>query len=279
MTAYELVTLESRHGLLHGLRTPGIGPLALHVHGSWGNFYENPFVFSLTDTYTSRGFVYASTNNPGHDGGTMDEDLDDSIPILEHWLDELSEPKKQIVFQAHSLGALKVMKMIADSRYRAITDRLAAVVLLAPFDLAAFYGRSADVDEISRRRSRAENLYSDAGPRQLVDHETFDIWPVSAKTYINATTVGGPWDVFPTRDMRPGLLSEIAAPLFVAVGSEDFAATPSPAAVLEVIQKAQLSADCHLIEGAPHNFAGFEDELKQRLAAFLDRQQVRASLG
>jgi pimeloyl-ACP methyl ester carboxylesterase len=265
---YEFVTLQMGEARYHGLSTGQSAPLCLHVHGTWGNFYENPFVFQLTDTYVAAGYSYASTNNPGHDGGSMHEDFDASLPVLYEWISHLSPQAGELVLQGHSLGALKVMRLLTDAKYQDVLERIRAIILLSPFDLVAFYG-GPSASEVERRRERVEEIVHKSGLEALVDSEIFDVWPISAESFLSATVVDGPWDLFPTRRGSAGKLAQIGKPIFVALGDSDFAQTPSAQAVAQIIRGDVPEASVSVIQGAPHNFASHENELGRLIANFL----------
>jgi hypothetical protein len=141
-------------------------------------------------------------------------------------------------------------------------------VLLSPFDLAAFYGGKSD-EVIGDRRNRIvqdvdRNIYD------LVDMGEFSTWPVSSRTLLRATEMGGPWDLFPTRNGSAGAVSSIACPLVIALGSNDFAATPSIEAAAAILADSGIA--CQIVAGAPHNFAGRINELESTIKQFLNTE-------
>jgi pimeloyl-ACP methyl ester carboxylesterase len=267
MAKFDLVHIASEDETLHGLATQhGDDGLVVHLHGSWGNFYENAIATDLTDAYSSYGFRFAAVNDRGHDYGTVHEDLDVSLSDLPRWIDYLA-PKGPIILQAHSLGALKAMRFLTSDKYSRWTNRVVAAILLSPFDVAAFYGGKDDgVIEASRERV---NRKIDANRNDLVDKDVFDIWPISSRTFLRATEIGGPWDIFPTRNGSTGVLRSVNCPVLSILGSEDFAATPSIEAVARTLENDGLASI--VVDGAPHNFAGFEGEVNSAIAKFLDK--------
>ncbi len=40
----------------------------IHIHGNFGNFYENEFIPIMAERYTDSGLNFLSINNRGHDG-------------------------------------------------------------------------------------------------------------------------------------------------------------------------------------------------------------------
>jgi alpha-beta hydrolase superfamily lysophospholipase len=266
---YEFVTLTTEAGPLHGLMCGDGEALALHVHGTWGNFYENPFVLRLTKIYNDSDCTYASTNNPGHDGGSIEEDFDASLPVIRGWIELLAPPNSRLVLQGHSLGALKLLRLLAHEEYQDIAERVDRLILLSPFDLVAFYGGSEDRQIANRRSEVARSTQKD--PYALVDRRIFDVWPISAGSFLHATEPDGPWDLVPTRNGSAGAL-RVSVPMLVVLGGNDFASTPSPAAVADIVREQVPAATVHVIQDAPHNFAGKEEELSRQVHSFLVRR-------
>jgi len=261
---YQIVTLHSEDCLLHGVQSVAGKGLALHVHGTWGNFYENPFVFSLSEVYLRRGMRYASVNNPGHDGGSITERFDDSLVAISSWIEQLDQGEGSVILQGHSLGALKVLQMALRGL---IPNRISGLVLLSAFDLVAFYGGAAD--SIAERREAVARQRDTRGGSSLVDESIFSVWPVSCDTFLAATVEGGPWDIFGSRSRSSDRLPKLDLPALFAYGSDDFAQTPDPDLVAQLTKQAMPNAEIALIRNAPHNFAGHEGELAEHLDRFV----------
>lgn len=267
---FTFLTEAAPGGRLHGMEIGEGDDLAVHLHGTWGNFYENPFVVALADTYAAAGWRYASVNLPSHDGGSIDETLDDSIEALRAWIDRLGRPGSRVILQGHSLGALKVIRALHDGALRGAPVTVAAAVLLAPFDIVAFNGGSTRLGVETNRAAVRDLVASETDA--LVPKTIFPHWPLSARTYLDITEPGGRWDVFPSRngDKHSGWVAGCGVRTFVAVGGDDFAAFPDAAQVVDGL-KDLPDVSSHVIPGAPHNFAGQEAELQDRLGGFLAR--------
>lgn len=265
---YDFLTLQTKTSLLHGLRSGEVARYAIHIHGTWGNFYENSFALGLTETYTAAGWSYASVNNSGHDGGSIGEKFDDSLPEIYAWIKRLCPNGESVVIQGHSLGALKILRLLRHPDYSELKHQIVAAVLLSPFDIVAFNGGVGE--QLKLRRSRAEQQRIEQGGDAFVDTDIFDAWPLSVDTYLEASNEGGPWDLFPSRLHLVGALGEVGVPTLVAFGGEDsFAQYPSPHAAAELVETEATAVRTVLVEGAPHNFAGHEEALAQSISAFI----------
>jgi hypothetical protein len=162
---------------------------------------------------------------------------------------------------------LKILRLLQDQQYAELRARTVAAVLLSPFDMVAFNGGVGD--ELRERRAMAQRLMARQGDEALVTTDIFDAWPLSVKTYLEATTAGGRWDLLPTREKSAGAVGNVDLPTLVAIGGSDFASYPNPATAAEIIGQQVPTAAVAFMDGAPHNFAGHEDLLAKAISNFL----------
>lgn len=265
----ELVSCETAAGRLHGFVVGDTGPLAVHLHGTWGNFYENAFVTAVARGYRERGWRYASVNLPSHDGGSVKEQPADSLDALARWVETLAPEGGPLVLQGHSLGALKAIQLMQEPTRRDLAARVSALVLLSPFDIVAFYG-GPDPQAIERTRAVVAAELDRSGPDATVPASVFDLWQLSAATFMDMTETGGEWDVFPSRtgDGHRKSLAGIDPPILTAIGSDDFAAFPDPATVTAGLDGLP-NVTVALVDGAPHAFNEREEVLCGHISRFL----------
>jgi alpha-beta hydrolase superfamily lysophospholipase len=268
MTVYDLHQIQFQGTAYHGLSSGQGSFVALHFHGTWDNFYKNPFALALADTYNAAGLTYASVNLPGHDGESMAEDFDDSLGAISAWVEHfLPANEGRLLIQGYSLGALKVLRWLAEGPDE-LTGRVAATVLLSPFDLVAFYGGVGD-DDVHRRRSEVQTQVAERGEDSLVEKSIFDVWPIGAGPFLRATESGGPWDVFPARIGSAGLLATTNAPTMAFIGGDDFALLPSVEHVVTTIRRGAPHVHLEFVPGAPHDFAGHEPAVAEAIVRLL----------
>ncbi|GIE78087.1 hypothetical protein Aph02nite_40370 [Actinoplanes philippinensis] len=259
---FELVQLATSTGSLHGLVHHVEQPrgLALHIHGTWGNFYGNPFINPLASAYAELGYSFATVNVPGHDETAANERMDDFPPALAEWA-RLLNPQGPLILQGHSLGAIKIAYA---HQQKKLPPEVRAFVLLAPFDVVQFY--SGPVGGVAGLNELIHDLADDDN----VPRSVFDMWPITVGTIRSATTQSGAWDQFPTRDDSAGsFVAENSLPMLVLVGGDDFAASPSPEAVINSFS-ASPAVTARVVPGAPHNFAGAEDAVVRHLKNWLE---------
>lgn len=269
MTAtFSLETVKLGESGLQGLwrPLPQARGVAIHVHGTWGNFYGNPFIVPCADLFGQFGFSFLSANFPGHDETSVNEKFGEFGDALDMWLGRLA-PHGPVILQGHSLGALKAIDFVRRST-SVNASRIRALSLLSPFDIVAFYAKGK-VGAIGSRLETLRKIATANGPKTLVPKDLFDIWDISVETVLELATPGSAADQFPSRDgLKGAWLQRGFLPTFIAIGGADFAAYPTPDAAWQMASSLP-NCSAHLIEGAPHNFADHVDELVSRQRAWL----------
>jgi pimeloyl-ACP methyl ester carboxylesterase len=260
----------------------------LHVHGMDGNFYENRFVDDVADAAVRLGINFLTVNNRGHDyisdficekgDGTTEyrqiggiyEMFGECVLDIEAWIEFLaSRGTRHIILQGHSHGALKVLYFLHKRR----DPRIEGLVLLSPSD--DFGGqRQALGDKFDEVLDVATKLVEDGNGRCLIPEHYFH-YPISAASYVdiyNAGSVLKMCNLSKTDTEDFGELSGVAVPVLVIVGSVDEAFVGSPrqyVADLHTHMRNAPAFDGHVIEGAPHNYLHFEQEVAQLVGQWL----------
>lgn len=268
---YKLVETKYDGALYHGLfaNPRDCSDLVIHLHGTWGNFYENAFIDPLRETYTDLGFNYLTINIPGHDVNAVTESFTDFTGGLDAWIDAVADPDDDIILQGHSLGALKALYYLEENSGDYV-DQISGLVLLSPFDVVAFYA-GADEDEIAETQAYLEELIEREGPETEVPDEIFSDWAISAGTMKELTQPDGPCDMFPSRkSLASSAIDQVTVPTSVIIGGSDFAAYPDPTTVIERVDSINL--DHYLIDDAPHAFDGEIDSLEAVIKDWFESQ-------
>lgn len=266
---FSLVRTKYKDQTLHGIITGDpAAPLALHVHGTWGNFYANDFIAKTAESYLRVGYRFAAVNFPGHDQTAVNERFEDFPPALNSWLVTLGA-SDGVILQGHSLGALKVLYL--NSSNAKVVRRVRALVLLAAFDVVGFYVRESGMPA-SQLRQEAAALARTRGDASRVPVAWSPYWDLSVGTLLAATDQGGLWDQFPSGRGSLGALGlETLPPTFFAIGSSDFAAVPGVPEVMGLAESAPNVSGHYLVPDSPHNFAGRETELSESIASWLSK--------
>lgn len=264
---FDLVSADINGKMFHGLLADRFDSkcAVIHIHGTGGDFYSNPFVIPTATEYASRNFSFMTVNVPGSKSSAATEDFSEFTEAIDTWIDRFCR-EKQLIIQGHSLGALKALFYLGNGRGR-FSGNVVGLVLLAPFDVVAFYA-GVESHYTESRALVAKEFDEDS--ESMVPKSIFAKWPISSRTYLQLTEDGGVADLFPSRKgMEGALLPRLQVPVHVSIGTSDFASFPSPAAVGDMIAEI-ANVDVSLVCGAPHNFRNHTGELVDGLANWLD---------
>jgi len=240
----------------------------LHMPGSYGNFYENRFIDALADFYPTQGITLISCNNRGHDGNSAYERFEKCILDIEAWLNWFeSNGIKRFILQGHSFGTHKIAYYLREHA----NEKVSGCILLAPFDLIAFYGGT---EEVRRRNLRKARELADRDEDSIMPKEVWSEWPISSGTYLNLVGYETKTDLFNFRTSKEGIdaLRELRVPIFAAIGGDDFASFPSPRECVDILSRTDLpcgKVTSHLINDAPHNFDGHIEDLIEKLRKWI----------
>lgn len=141
----EPVTVTSASGLmLDGLVFEAAQPEAIvvHVHGSYGNFYQAPFLRDLVKAYRDRHISMLCVNSSSHDGfgeayfsdgrfayaGGAVSDFGSGVCDIQGMIDFAEGLAERVILQGHSLGCDRVLS------YSLEKEAKHELVLLAPCD-------------------------------------------------------------------------------------------------------------------------------------------------
>lgn len=123
--------------------------IIIHVHGNYGNFYNNKFIWKMSEKYLSCGVSFLTFNLSAHDGlcegyrkGILDyvggavSDYSESILDIEAAVDFVKiAGYKKITLQGHSLGCDKILEYVLNH------NDIEKVILLSPVDSYAVQER------------------------------------------------------------------------------------------------------------------------------------------
>ncbi len=151
----KLVNFTNKHkleliGLLFQPQDIVTDTIIIHIHGNYGNFYNNKFLWYMSKTYIQNGASFLTFNLSAHDGlsegyrtGELDyigggvADYNESISDIEAAIDYVhSLGYSNIFLQGHSLGCDKILEYIIEHKPNEIS-----VILLSPVDSYAVQKR------------------------------------------------------------------------------------------------------------------------------------------
>lgn len=270
----ELITFFAADGLrLKGYLALGESNLAtiIHIHGNFGNFYENDFIPIMAEKYTAAGINFLCVNNRGHDGiaeayhdgklvyvGGAIELPEQCIYDIEGAVQFAERFSSRIILQGHSFGCLRTMAYLKQSQ------RALEFILLSPADTYALQSDYIYPETITTQIARITNQFADQMDTLLPSRE-FGIRhndveyhiPISARTFV-ALFSGS----------MPGLL-RYDKPLdfyfdtkcFVYYGGKDVLWTEPRNVVENFFLTHVANLRFYYSEGGDHHFHGFESHV------------------
>jgi hypothetical protein len=144
-TLGELITLQSTKGVaLDGImfRREENEITIIHIHGSFGNFYQNQFIRDMASIYQGAGINLLSINLAGHDGlaegykwgknfeyvGGAIADFNECLADIQGVVNFASRFSNRLILQGHSLGCDRVLHFLVS------TEARYDFILLSPCD-------------------------------------------------------------------------------------------------------------------------------------------------
>ena len=257
----------------------------LHVHGFAGNFYEHRFIDHLARALTQSGYAFLTFNNRGHDylsdlltkedsgwtyvpGGRAYELFDECLYDIDAALQFLhGRGVREVCLQGHSSGANKVVF----HQYRRQSRNVPALILLSPNDDIGLQedargNRFEEILQIARglvKAGRGDELMPE-GPS----------YPISASSYLDYFGPESSADIFPFRD--PGAAFEELSTLrcsllilFAETGEYILGNVEETMALLRAKAIASSRVDVGIVEGAPHDYLGRENDLSATIVGWL----------
>ena len=253
----------------------------VHVHGSLGNFYQQPFIRVFANRLARHGVAVLSFNLTGHDGVsegyTPDQEMryvGGSLSRFETCLDDLDALLRfagslcsQVVLQGHSLGCDRVLFY---AQRRSVHVPL---VLLSPCDSHRLQEIWLDGEQISEQAARLASS-SDADEEvNLVPASEYglngpDGWtysiPISRPALLSIIT-GPPFQILRVdRSAQP----VSSAPAFVYMGANDtIRGAPLDEMTAHVLRLVP-SARMFTVEHGDHSLDGCEEVVADAIAAW-----------
>jgi pimeloyl-ACP methyl ester carboxylesterase len=257
-------------------------PAVFHVHGASSNFYRSQFLDPLAEELSGRGVAFLTANTRGHDIinsvyskdptasrrlGTALEMFEESPLDIAAWLGFLQgQGYREVVLLGHSFGAHKAAFYCSETS----DERVRGLIFLSPADQGLWV--QAMGPEAERTSSWATEKVSSGQGEALLERGPAP-YPMSARTIRSLFVTAKP-DIF--RFGRPDdtweVVSRLGCPILAVLGTvAEFISTTPQVALTNLKAKAVSSPRCDtvVLEGAPHNYRGHEEELTRVMVGWL----------
>lgn len=255
--------------------------VVIHVHGMFGNGYENYFLDNLRKTYIDSKVSFFTFDNRGRGiiswfrsggevdawgegekkGGSCYELFEESSYDIQGAIDFMrSKGKSKFILQGHSLGSTKVVNYLLNN----ITDDIFAAILLAPTDMVGW----ANTDPNNQKYlDKAHKLVTQGKPEELVSASCWlDNTPLSAQTYPTICEGNTPVDIFSPRE-GGALIGKVAVPMVIIYGDKDIGIEKIDGNINtwkdRISKLINDKTKVEIIAGADHGFTGQEDKLAE----------------
>jgi pimeloyl-ACP methyl ester carboxylesterase len=278
----------------------------VHAHGWDGNFYENRFIDHAARACGRVGVDFAAFNNRGHDyiadvlrqrsqqpegkgqkpkprldyvqAGGMFERFEECLPDVKAAVD-FAEARgcRKVFLQGHSLGAMKATYYLAKTG----DPRIIGLILLSPADTLSWIRQKLGKGHTGAL-AHAQRLVRQGRGTELMPLRFYES-PVSARTFVEAygpKSLTGIFNVSRTDRQRFPELAAVTVPVLLTVGTvEEYFVGPAQGFVDGI---AECLEGCSsftgiVLEGAPHNYLGYEQDLAGELENWL-RQMIRENV-
>ena len=280
----ELVNTTTADGLTHhGLLfepPDGGSTWVIHVHGSCGNFYQEPFTLPLAEVLTAVGVGFLTVNTRGHDAeayvigrsagkqregwliGSRRDIFTECAHDLAAWIALARERHAtRIVLSGHSAGAAKIAHVAAQPDAPAISG----LVLLSPGDLLCRNERAEGDASLEDQLAEARKLVADdpaaVRPGRFLSAAAF----LSIFDHLEAA---GVFAFCEPTIMAESSWPKLTAPALAIFGANDAGyATPIEQNVdlLHQLRAPGAPLQCDIVPNTDHYFAGKENTLAKRV--------------
>ena len=281
----ELVTFRSKDGVhLDGILflSEDASTTIVHVHGSFGNFYQNHFVRVMARRYLATGMNFLSFNLSCHDGiaeGYANDDefryVGGALCEFGRCVDEIAGAmelvapfSQRVVLQGHSLGCERVLHFILESGHKG------EFILLAPCDsyrLQTNWLRDETVEQQIQRLTR--DLDVESGNSLLSSSEygiRQDDWvysiPISLRAFLSIAT-GPPFDVMRV-DIPPTF--EMENRCLVYIGGKDALQTSHPDRMFECLESRLTAMTRVYFADGDHMLSRVEEDVAHRIIEWIN---------
>jgi pimeloyl-ACP methyl ester carboxylesterase len=288
---YDFVQCDTKDGLiLSGLLTQGdkSKPLNIFIHGFEENFYGRKFYHSISEKLESigRGFILIETRGSGSKSdflssqgkgattiGSHYERLEEAYLDIDAWIKFLKEEGyNEFNLIGWSLGTIKAVRYLSEGEYKSSIKKL---ILLAPFD------KNGPTEQLTDGHLKEyvviANEMIKQGKGEEIIPPNFDEIPISYKNYASwyaDDELGSMWDFYRADKYEFPAISKITIPTNIIVGSKDSHFFLPEFNTLEGVKKILVDhikdLKFSLIEGSPHSFTNYEDELSNLIAEFIN---------
>jgi hypothetical protein len=282
----ELVTFQNSNGFHHD----GILYISnkskktiIHIHGSYGNFYQNFFHRVMAKIYTDNGYNFLSFNLTSHDGfaegykgesdflyvGGAVSDFLTCVSDIEGAVQFVGKFSDTIILQGHSLGCDRVVHYLLNSNQKF------DFILLSPCDsykLQSKWVEPYTVEQQIKRIKLENKSIQDFDWLPIKEYGVYSaneeyIIPITRKSLLSIMN-GPPFKLFNISKPCEFFIDQNC---FIYIGTKDNLQTETPDTMFDYFKKRVLTLEPCLIENGDHMLKGQEDIVAKGIIDWLKK--------
>lgn len=235
-------------------------PWLIFIHGYGGDFYSGINAF-LPGEMAKRGVVSLSVNTRDHGKGPKTSIFEDCIKDIDAMIHfALEKGAKDIFLVGESMGTNKVMLFASRKTYPEIKG---LILIASPGNLFEWNVRVFGREKVLSDLNHAKELIKQKKEELIV----VDLGPLGKNLY-------SPQHLVSLRDPDSQSdpfknIEKISLPMLFIHGSKDRLVDPEVSRMLS--SKRTKFSELSIIEGADHEFRGYEDELCQHIERWIKK--------
>jgi len=284
----ELISFKNKDGYCHDgifFYASHSTKTIIHVHGSYGNFYQQRFVRTMAKHYLAAGFNFLSFNLTCHDGfgdayynenfkytGGALSDFSSCVQDIQAAIEFVAPFSSQIILQGHSLGCDRVV------HYLLTTGNLYDFILLSPCDSYRLQTILISPETVEHQIERLKKGNKDNDEFDWLPLNEYGVKQGEGWTYPNPITrkaflsilQGPPFYLF---RMDQPMLYYINSRCFVYIGGKDLLQTSSPEIVSSFFKERVESIQVAVVQEGDHGLESCEDSISNLIVEWIRTQK------
>jgi hypothetical protein len=267
-----------------------LNKIVIHIHGNFGNFYQNKFLWVMSEIYVGKGIDFLTINLSSHDGlaegyfgrelkyvggavadyNSSQADIDAAINFA------INRGYKQIILQGHSLGCDKIVQYTLENHSNM------PIILLSPVDsykVQSEWISPETIDEQVKRLNsnikqcdegwgKADFDWLDCkeyGAKGDTSEWVYQI-PITRRTLLSILE----GSAFKYLNIECGIKFQIFNPTYIFVGKHDGLQMHEPDVWIDFIKKSFINAKISADLDADHDVVGVETEISERIVQWIN---------
>ncbi len=268
--------------------------IIIHIHGMAGDIYTNSYYSSMHAKYPLSNIAFLAGEHRGthsitqmlmKDGsvknyGNTYEVFEDCIFDIQSWVNKAKElGYSDIWLQGHSLGPSKIVYYMSQNP----DPFVKGLILLSPSDMIGLVNDPVGKKDHAICINEAHLLLKDGKGSQILSHDLWGEYRLSADTYVNFFGEKTNTAIFNFDNENLGWekVKSIKVPVIAFTGTQDDGMVPvmDPYKAMKVFEEKLIGSPRKktiVYENAKHSFDSFGDNIIKEVVEFIQDQQSKS---